>query len=128
MPIAKRTGPNRAELQTAWFTELSAARAARGTDDPSTEWWHLERSHILSQPMAWPHVRTHAAMLRYGLRRRDGREIAGQLLRLLVAGPGTLTGRYPVGNTGGANVRAMAVMSIPGDLRRALEGAPASTT
>jgi hypothetical protein len=38
-------------------------------------------------------------MLRYGLRHRDLREIAGQMLRLTVAAPGSWTGRYPVGNT-----------------------------
>ena len=71
---------------------------------------------MLSQPMAGPHVRTHVAMLGYALRHRDGREIVGQLLRVVVAGPGTWTGRYPVGNTGGANVSALKPMPIPDDL------------
>jgi hypothetical protein len=43
--------------------------------------------------------------------------VVGQLLRLVVAGPGSLTGRYPVGNTGGADVSALAPMPIPEDLR-----------
>lgn len=62
------------------------------------------------------HVRTHVALLVAGIRRHDRREIAGQLLRLLVAGPGSLTGRYPVGNTGGADVGALTPMPIPDDL------------
>ena len=82
----------------------------------AAEWRHLERAHILSQPKAVLHVRTHVAMLAAGIRRHDRREIVGQLLRLLVAGPGSLTGRYPVGNTGGADVSALTPMPIPDDL------------
>ena len=51
--------------------------------------------------MAGAHVRTHVAMLGFGIRRRDRREIVGQLVRLVVAGPGFLTDKYPVGNSGG---------------------------
>jgi hypothetical protein len=54
------------------------------------------------------------------VRRRDVHEFFGQVFRLLVAGPGSLTGRYPVGNTGGANVSAFKPMAIPEDLRAAL--------
>jgi hypothetical protein len=114
---------NRAALKAAWSLERTAARAAQNANEPQTEWGHLERAHILSQPTAWNHVRTHAAMLRHGLRRHDRREVIGQLARLLVAGPGTLTRRYPIGNTGGSNVSAMAIMPIPDDLRPILEAA-----
>jgi len=72
--------------------------------------------------MAGPHVRTHAAMLRFALRHRDGREIVGQLVRLVVAAPGSVTGRYPVGNTGGADVSALKSMPIPDDLQAVLDG------
>jgi hypothetical protein len=61
-------------------------------------------------------------MLGYGLRHRDGREIVGQLVRLVVAAPGSWTGRYPVGNTGGANVSALEPMPIPDDLQVVLKG------
>jgi hypothetical protein len=60
-------------------------------------------------------------MLGYGFRRRDRREVVGQLLRLVVAGPGSWTGRYPLGNTGGANVSAVQPMPVPEDLRAILE-------
>jgi hypothetical protein len=61
-------------------------------------------------------------MLGYGLRHRDRREIVGQLIRLVVAAPGSWTGRYPVGNTGGADVSALVPMAIPDDLEMILEG------
>jgi hypothetical protein len=106
-----------AALRHAWEAEREAARAARRRGDESGEWRHLERAHIVSQPMAWRHISSHAAMLRAAVRRGDQREIVGQLLRLLLAAPGSLTGRYPVGNTGGADVSAFRPMPVPEDLR-----------
>jgi Protein of unknown function (DUF3703) len=108
---------DRALLRAAWAAEHASARTHRASGDITSEWHHLERAHVLSQPIATAHVRTHLAMLAYGVRRRDRREVAGQLVRLMVAGPGSLTGRYPVGNTGGANISALAVLPIPDDLR-----------
>jgi len=60
-------------------------------------------------------------MLAAALRRRDRAEVLGQILRPLVAAPGSLTGRYPRGNTGGADVSALQPMPIPEDLRDLLE-------
>jgi Protein of unknown function (DUF3703) len=114
--------PQRAVLRAAWADERAAARAARARGEVAGEWHHLERAHILSQPMAGPHVRTHLDMLGHGLRRRDRREVLGQIVRLVVAAPGSWTERYPVGNTGGANVSALEPMPIPDDLRAILDG------
>jgi uncharacterized protein DUF3703 len=105
-------------LRTAWSNEMRAAKAAADAD---AAWSHLERAHILSQPLAGEHVRTHGAMLATAVRRRDAKEALGQLFRFAVAGPGSLTGRYPAGNTGGANVSAFAPMPIPDDLRALLD-------
>jgi Protein of unknown function (DUF3703) len=107
----------RRALEAAWQAERHAATTARRTGDAPTEWRHLERAHILSQPLAGLHLRTHGAMLTASVRRRDGREIAGQLLRLVLAVPGSVSGRYPVGNTGGADVSAFSPMAVPEDLR-----------
>ena len=112
----------RTTLRARWTQERTAARSARQRTDTDDEWRHLERAHVLSQPMAVAHVRTHVAMLGYGVRHRDRREIVGQLVRLVVAAPGTWTGRYPVGNTGGANVSALEPMPIPDDLQDVLNG------
>jgi hypothetical protein len=109
-------------LIQAWADEREAARSARSRRDLTGEWAHLERAHILSQPLVVPHIRTHLAMVSCGARRHDPREVAGQLLRLLLAGPGSITGRYPVGNTGGADVSAFRPMPIPEDLRAFLDG------
>lgn len=115
----------RTDLHERWAEERAAVRAAGERSKAEDEWRHLERAHVLSQPMVGPHVRTHVAMLRFGLQRRDAREILGQLARLVVAAPGTLTGRYPIGNTGGANVSALKPMPIPDDLQAVLNSAVA---
>jgi hypothetical protein len=117
--VASDTGPMTGSINNQ---QPSTIRGEAQRNDVEDEWRHLERAHVLRQPMAVPHVRTHVAMLGYGLRRRDRQEIIGQLVRLVVAAPGTWTGRYPVGNTGGANVSALKPMSIPEDLRAVLNG------
>jgi hypothetical protein len=116
------TPRNEQAIREAWGDERAAARQARAGGDTTAEWHHLERAHILSQPLAVAHVRTHLAMLGYGLRHRDRREVTGQIVRLLVAGPGSALGRYPSGNTGGANVSAVTPMAIPADLQAVLTG------
>ena len=121
--LSTRAAPAKTDLAAAWSAERAAARAARARGDEAAEWRHLERAHILSQPKAVLHVRTHVAMLAAGIRRHDRREVIGQLLRLVVAGPGSLTGRYPVGNTGGADVNALTPMPIPDDLAPYLSSA-----
>lgn len=90
--------------------ELSEARSAA---DP---WPNLERAHILSQPWAWPHTRVHAVMLRQAFRDRDAHETFGQVVRILVAGPGSLVGKYPVGNTGRTTMSLTEVAEMPPDL------------
>jgi hypothetical protein len=124
----QRTAAGTARLRAAWNDEIGAARTARRDGDARAEWAHLERAHILSQPMAGPHVRTHAAMFGAALRRRDVREIVGQTFRIVVAGPGSMTGRYPVGNTGGADVSAFRPMEVPSDLRAFFETSEAEAS
>jgi hypothetical protein len=59
-------------VAAAWHDEMRLSRLARAERDSDVEWRHLERAHILSQPWPLPHVRTHAAMLGYAIRARDG--------------------------------------------------------
>jgi hypothetical protein len=97
--------------------DLREAREAERRGDVADAWRSLERAHILSQPSAWLHTRTHAAMLRMAIRERDGREVVGQLLRLAVAALGSALGRFPAGNIGRATVPATLPMPIPDDLQ-----------
>lgn len=66
-------------------------------------------------------------MFAFAWRRRDVRELLGQLSRLLLAAPGSWTGRAPRGNTGGAGVGIFTPMEIPADLAALLsERGPSS--
>jgi len=92
--------PARSELRKA----LAAAAAARHAGDLDSAWRHLERAHILSQPWAFAHVRVHAVMLIMAASSRDAREAVGQMVRLVVAAPGSFGGRFPEGNSGRARL------------------------
>jgi hypothetical protein len=108
-------------VATAFDTELRRARS----DEPLEQRWAaLERAHILSQPWPIPHMRSHAAMMRLAVHQRDRREVLGQALRIVVAGPASAVGKYPAGNTGRARVPATLPMLITDDLAQLLEGAP----
>jgi hypothetical protein len=106
-----------AELLAA---ERIQARQAHTAGDDDEAWRLLERTHIVSQPWAWPHVRSHVDMLGLAVRTRNRREALGQLVRIVVAGPGSATGRYPLGNTGRATVPATKPMPVPDDLAELL--------
>lgn len=106
-----------AHARQVYRSEMAAAKIAA---DPLTRWRHLERAHIVSQPDPWLHTCNHAAMLVLALRQHDRREAVGQVLRLIVAAPGSMTGRYPVGNTGRVAAGLMNPMPIPEDLAAAL--------
>ena len=109
------------KLRDAFESELSTAEALRATGDLDAAFHHLERAHILGQQYVVTHVRTHLAMLRIGLQRRDAREILGQIVRLPAAALGSALGVAPGGNTGGANVGFFTRMEIPPDLKALLD-------
>ncbi|MBY0399445.1 DUF3703 domain-containing protein [Myxococcota bacterium] len=111
----------RGRLRDAFLAELAAARRAERDEDPDDAWARLERAHVLSQAYAAPHVQVHLRMAGFALRRRDWRELIGQIPRILLAAPGSWTGRAPRGNTGGADVGIFQPMAIPEDLARLLE-------
>ena len=90
--------------------------AACGAVDPAARWAHLERAHIVSQPCPWLHTRNHVAMFVLALRQRDRREALGQVVRIVVAAPGSALGRYPEGNTGRVGAGLRTPMPIPAAL------------
>ena len=107
-------------LAAAFENEMSLAAQARAGADLDRAFAHLERAHVLGQRSTRRHVRSHLAMLSVGWARRDARELAGQLSRLVAA---ALFSRLwvPAGNTGGANVSALRPMPVPDDLRALLD-------
>ncbi len=96
--------------------EIAAAELLAAAGDAAGEFRHLERAHVLGQASTYQHTRVHWLMLKHGLRERDTKEIAGQVLRIGGAATKTPLGIYPKGNTGGANVNPLRPMPIPEDL------------
>lgn len=81
---------------------------------------HLERAHVLGQAITYEHTRVHFLMLKIGWKRKDWREIFGQIFRIVGASTKTPLGIYPTGNTGGANVSPFKPMPVPNDLQTIL--------
>ncbi|CAM3357418.1 DUF3703 domain-containing protein [Stackebrandtia soli] len=112
--IVERMPPR---AKTAFLAELANARTA----ETSQRFWAAdERAHILSQPWPWPNTWSHAAMLARAWREGDRVEAVGQVIRLLVAGPGSALGKYPEGNTGRARIGITRRMPVPADLAAVL--------
>jgi hypothetical protein len=107
--------------RTALDAAVAAADQVARDGDSAARWANLEDAHVLSQPAAIAHVGVHLRMLRAGWDDRDRTEITGQILRVLVAAPGSWTGRYPKGNTGRARVPAMLPMPVRPELAELLE-------
>lgn len=89
-------------------------------NDLESAFYHLERAHVLGQAITLEHTRVHWLMLKIGLKRRDVREIFGQLFRIVGASTKTPFGIYPKGNTGGAKVSPFKTMPISDDLKEIL--------
>lgn len=103
--------------------ELEAADAAEKLGLAAEAFRHLERAHVLGQAATVAHVRVHWRMLRWGLRQRRPREVAGQVLRVVGAATKTAIGWVPTGNTGGADVSPFRPMPIAPDLKAMLDAA-----
>lgn len=109
------------QVREAFDQHLRAARDSEARSEIHNSWHHLELAHILSQAYAGAHLRVHWLMFCFALRQRNVPELLGQIPRLLLAAPGSWTGRAPRGNTGGANVGISTPMPIPAELVALLE-------
>jgi len=75
-------------------------------------WSHLERAHVIGQAYPYQHSFVHFKMLQFGIKIKSGREVLGQIPRLLVGGVKSFVDRIPIGNTGGANVPPLKPLPI----------------
>jgi hypothetical protein len=105
------------EAEIVLAAELSEA------GDEEAAFRHLERAHVLGQASTFHHTRVHWRMLKHGIKTRDARETAGQVLRIAGAATKTPLGIYPKGNTGGANISPIKPMPVPDDLAEILREA-----
>ena len=101
--------------------ELEQAAVAERHGDSDLAFHHLERAHVLGQAATRDHVRTHWAILLWGIRRRKFQEVAGQVLRIVGAATKTALGLVPEGNTGGSNVSPFRSLPIAVELQTILD-------
>lgn len=111
---------NRARIDAFLNAEYRKAQSSAQQGHIAEAWRHLERAHIVSQSLLWPHLYCHWRMLAIAVHCSDWHEIAGQIMRLFLAPLGNLTGRLPIGNTGRSDVSAFVKMQIPSDLQSIL--------
>ncbi|TGL65937.1 DUF3703 domain-containing protein [Leptospira jelokensis] len=103
-------------IKEAFEKEMQVARELYFSKKWDKAFTHLEKAHILGQRNAIPHTVNHWWMLKIGIRKKDKKEILGQIIRLAVAGIGSILGRAPIGNTGGSNVGIMTPLPISSDI------------
>jgi hypothetical protein len=104
-------------LKPFYETELAFYESDLKRERYQDAWERLERAHVLGQSWFIQHSYVHWKMLLFGIRIKSGKEILGQIPRLLLGGVKSFVGKIPVGNTGGANVPPMRRMEIPADLK-----------
>ncbi len=92
--------------------ELTKAIKAESEGKYASAFTHLENAHVLGQASTYWHVKVHVLMLFWGIRRRDAKEIFGQVIRIIGAAALTAIKGVPIGNTGGSNVSPVKVMPI----------------
>ena len=107
-------------LRETIVRDIADADSLYEAGDLTGAFQHLERAHVLGQSITADHTRVHWRMLKVGWRRRDPREILGQVIRIVGAATKTAFGIYPKGNTGGADVYFFKSMPVPEDLQAIL--------
>jgi hypothetical protein len=103
----------------AFEVRLHAGYVALTRGDAEAAYVQFEEAHVLGQTHTMAHVRAHWALLLWGWRFGDQRELCGQPVRLLAA-VGFTWLWVPTGNRGGARMSALARRPIAPHLQRFL--------
>lgn len=101
--------------------EIDKASSLIKSNELKSAFHYLERAHVLGQAITMEHTRVHWLMLKLDWKKKDWREIFGQLFRIVGASTKTPFGIYPTGNTGGANVSPFKSLPIPDDLQKIIK-------
>lgn len=104
-------------LKPFYKIELENYQAEFTSGNLKSAWNHLERAHIIGQKYPYTHTVVHWKMLRFGIKIKSGREVIGQIPRLIFGGVKSFVGKIPVGNPGGANVPPLKPFPIERELQ-----------
>ncbi|AFL80114.1 Protein of unknown function (DUF3703) [Aequorivita sublithincola DSM 14238] len=91
-------------LSPNYKSELLKYKTEFDLGNLKSAWNHLEAAHILGQQYSYAHTFVHWKMLKFGFKIKSGKEIMGQIPRLIFGGAKSFVGKVPTGNPGGANV------------------------
>jgi hypothetical protein len=104
-------------LKPYYEKELSDYQTEYLNGNLKDAWNHLERAHIIGQKYPYSHSYVHWKMLQFGFKIKSGKEILGQIPRLIFGGVKSFVGKIPVGNPGGANVPPLKPFPIEKELQ-----------
>ncbi|WP_100611484.1 DUF3703 domain-containing protein [Confluentibacter lentus] len=104
-------------LKPYYNAELEKYRIEYSKGNLKSAWSHLERAHIIGQKYPFSHTFVHWKMLQFGFKIKSGKEILGQIPRLIFGGVKSFIGKIPVGNPGGANVPPLKSFPIEKELK-----------
>ena len=104
-------------LQPFYRKELKSYDRELRIGNVNSAWCHLERAHIIGQRYPFTHSFVHWEMLKFGFKIKSGKEIVGQIPRLVFGGIKSFIGKIPVGNPGGANVPPLKPFPIEKELQ-----------
>jgi hypothetical protein len=108
------------QLKEVFCSEMHKAIHSYKKNELDSAFYHLERAHILGQLFIIPHTKSHWWMLKVAFRKRNFKEVLGQVTRIIAS---ILFSKIwvPSGNTGGTDVNPFKSMPIPDDLKVFLE-------
>ncbi len=104
------------QREAAFERSIKKAKDYFDQKDWQACFYQLENAHVLGQKNIGAHTLSHYWMLRVGWEQKNWKEIAGQVLRMaasLIITPIWV----PLGNTGGANVKATKPMPLRDELK-----------
>jgi len=104
-------------LQPYYQEELNTFQIEYLNGNLERAWQHLERAHIIGQRYPYAHTYVHWKMLQFGISIKSGKEVLGQIPRLIFGGVKSFVGKVPVGNPGGANVPPLKPFPVEDDLQ-----------
>jgi len=105
------------ELKPYFYTELEKYRSENIFGNIRNAWNHLERAHIIGQKYPYTHTLVHWKMLKFGFKIKSGKEVFGQIPRLIFGGVKSFVGKIPIGNPEEANVPPLKSFSIDKELQ-----------
>lgn len=111
------------KLQPIFKRELNHFSYEYNQGNLKLAWNHLERAHIIGQRYPLAHTKVHWKMLKFGIKIKSLKEIAGQIPRLIFGGPKSFVGKVPIGNPGGSNVHPLKPFPIQKEIQQLFDQA-----